>query len=271
MLIRINTSRLLIMIVNLACRSKMGRQKRRLDGQLRVKICIYPDCIHISDPKSSTLRLSKKPYKCWLNWQQKLDICRTRSAQVVGGGVPYNLQDSTFDLESVFSGISDILVEECKKNNWKLPRLVVETGRWLVARAGVSIYRVGTTKFTSNGKYFVAVDGGMSDNPRPALYESKYTACLVENIDAKVEHRGSIVGKFCESGDQLITEIDLPEMKRGDLIAMPVSGAYQLSMASNYNLSARPAVLWLEEDRVEVLQPRERAEESAWWTGKQEK
>ena len=188
-----------------------------------------------------------------------------------GWGVPYTLQDSTFDLESVFSGISDILVEECKKNNWKLPRLVVETGRWLVARAGVSIYRVGTTKFTSNGKYFVAVDGGMSDNPRPALYESKYTACMVENVEAKAVHKGAIVGKFCESGDQLITEIDLPEMKRGDLIAVPVSGAYQLSMASNYNLSTRPAVLWLEEDRVEVLQPREHAEESAWWTGNQEK
>ena len=185
-----------------------------------------------------------------------------------GWGVPYTLKDSSFDLESVFSGISEILVEECQKNNWKLPRLVVETGRWLVARAGVSVYQVGTTKFTANGKYFVAVDGGMSDNPRPALYESKYAACLVEKFQAEALHKGAIVGKFCESGDQLITDIDLPEMKRGDFLAIPVSGAYQLSMASNYNLAARPAVLWLEEDRVEILQKREKTEESDWWIGK---
>ena len=97
----------------------------------------------------------------------------------------------------------------------------------------------------------VAVDGGMADNPRPALYHALYTACLADRPDALPEKTVRIVGKFCESGDELIPQVKLPAVKRGDVLAMPVAGAYQLSMASNYNLAPRPAVLCLEEGSLE--------------------
>jgi diaminopimelate decarboxylase len=105
----------------------------------------------------------------------------------------------------------------------------------------------------------------MADNPRPALYQARYSACLAERPDAEPVQKVNLVGRFCESGDQLIPEVWLPETRRGDLLAMPVSGAYQLSMASNYNLVPRPAALWLEAGRVEVLQQRERLDEGGWW------
>jgi diaminopimelate decarboxylase len=105
----------------------------------------------------------------------------------------------------------------------------------------------------------------MSDNMRPALYHANYTACVAERPDAPVVEDVRVVGKFCESGDELISKVGLPETQRGDHLVMPAAGAYQLSMASNYNLAARPAVLWLDEGSVEILQRREEAHESAWW------
>jgi diaminopimelate decarboxylase len=125
---------------------------------------------------------------------------------------------------------------------------------------------VGTTKTSGDGTHFVSVDGGMADNPRPALYQARYTAVLAERPDAEPVNKVNIVGKFCESGDQLINDIDLPAAQRGDLLVMPVAGAYQLSMASNYNLAPRPAVLWLTRDGVEVLQKREQIAGDHWFT-----
>ncbi len=161
--------------------------------------------------------------------------------------------------------VAEAVQTEFGRRGWPLPRLVIEPGRWLVARAGIALYSIGTTKTAGDGTRFVAVDGGMADNPRPALYQARYSACLAERPDAEAVQKVSVVGKFCESGDQLIPEIGLPEVRRGDLLVMPVAGAYQLSMASNYNLAPRPAALWLEQGRVEVLQPRERLEGGGWW------
>jgi diaminopimelate decarboxylase len=139
--------------------------------------------------------------------------------------------------------------------------LVIEPGRWIAGRAGLAIYTVGAIKTGGDGTRFAAVDGGMADNIRPALYQARYVAIPVQAAGGRPFHKYSVVGKYCESGDILIHEVELPELKRGDLLAVPVSGAYQLSMASNYNLTPRPAVLWLENGRVEVLQRRERIED----------
>lgn len=130
----------------------------------------------------------------------------------------------------------------------------------------MALYSVGTTKTTADGGSVVAVDGGMADNPRPALYHALYTACLADRPDEPPERTVRVVGKFCETGDELITAVKLPAVRRGDVLAMPVAGAYQLSMASNYNLAPRPAVLWLEEGSLEILQPRETVDDSSWWT-----
>ncbi len=184
-----------------------------------------------------------------------------------GWGVPYLPDQVDDDPEPWISTVAGALQEEFARRSWPLPRLVVEPGRWLVARAGAALYSVGAAKTTADGTRFIAVDGGMADNPRPALYDACYTACLPEHLDAGPLHPCSVVGRFCESGDQLIRDAWLPETRRGDLLLLPVAGAYQLSMASNYNLAPRPAVLWLEAGRVEILQRRERLEDGGWWRG----
>lgn len=181
-----------------------------------------------------------------------------------GWGVPYLPGQPESLPEPWIQTVAGALRDECTRRGWPLPRLIIEPGRWMAARAGVALYTVGTTKTSGDGTLFVAVDGGMADNPRPALYSARYTALLAERPDAPAPNRANIVGRFCETGDQLIPEACLPDVRRGDLLVIPVAGAYQLSMASNYNLTPRPAVLWLEAGRVEVLQPRERLEDG-WW------
>lgn len=184
-----------------------------------------------------------------------------------GWGVPYLPDQEEDDPQPWIQMVSAALQEESTKRGWPLPTLVIEPGRWLVARAGVALYTVGATKMAADGTRFVAVDGGMADNLRPALYAARYTACLPEYLDAGPLQKWNIVGRYCESGDYLIQDVMLPEVHRGDLLLIPVAGAYQLSMASNYNLAPRPAVLWLQAGNVEVMQQRERPAESGWWIG----
>ena len=184
-----------------------------------------------------------------------------------GWGVRYTAADPDDHYDLWVEGVCGTVIEECSRLGWPLPRLVLEPGRSLVARAGVALYRVGAQKTTPSGLHIVAVDGGLADNPRHALYQARYTALAVRqpNPAGAAASPARLVGKFCESGDVLIPEILLPALESGDLIAVPVAGAYQLSMASNYNLAPRPAVLWLEEGGVEVLQKREVPYESGWW------
>lgn len=182
-----------------------------------------------------------------------------------GWGVPYTLNDQDEVLETWVKASAGAVRMEFERRNWPLPKLILEPGRRIAARAGVAVYSVGTSKTVSDGSYIVALDGGMADNPRPALYQSKYLAVRVDQPDARPARETTLVGKFCESGDQLIHKIGMPELKRGDLVAIPVSGAYQISMSSNYNLAQRPVVLWLEQDHVEVLQAREKPGEMPYW------
>ncbi|MEM5775304.1 MAG: hypothetical protein AAGU05_09910, partial [Anaerolineaceae bacterium] len=185
-----------------------------------------------------------------------------------GWGVPYMPGDADVDMPGLISSIAQVIGQECSRLGWKLPKLVLEPGRYLIAKAGVSVYSIGTIKQSSDGTRFAAVDGGMSDNPRPALYDSKYTALVLDKPAGADAQRFKVVGKLCESGDRLITSALLPaDIRRGDFLAIPVSGAYQLSMSSNYNLVGRPPVLWLEEDHVEVLQQREHVDRMKWWMG----
>jgi diaminopimelate decarboxylase len=184
-----------------------------------------------------------------------------------GWGVPYAQDIPSSDPADWIKAISTTLEKWCSRENEPLPKLVIEPGRWMVARAGVSLYRVGTTKVSHDNDWVVAVDGGMADNPRPALYDSRYSAEFLGDASGRPIVQTRLVGRFCESGDELIHQISLPRLDRGDLVAIPVSGAYQLSMASNYNLADRPCAVWLENGQVEVLQNREKASESAWWLG----
>jgi diaminopimelate decarboxylase len=182
-----------------------------------------------------------------------------------GWGVPYLPEQPESDPAAWIQTVAESVSAEFASRGWPLPRLVIEPGRWLAARAGMAVYTVGSVKTAGDGTRFVAVDGGMADNLRPALYQARYSACLAHDASDRLLEKVSIVGKFCESGDLLISDIWLPQPRRGDLLVMPVAGAYQLSMASNYNLAVRPAVLWLENGQVEIMQKRECLDNSSWW------
>lgn len=164
-----------------------------------------------------------------------------------GGGwaVPYIEQDPQLSPETAIPLITLALHDACVTHDLPFPFLVLEPGRELVARAGVALYQVGAIKQAGEVTY-AFIDGGMGDNPRPALYGARYTA-LLANRTAPATHHYRIAGPFCESGDILIDKIVLPELQEGDLLAIPVSGAYQLSMASHYNATPYPAVAWLHE------------------------
>ena len=138
-----------------------------------------------------------------------------------------------------------------------LPQLVLEPGRSLVGRAGLTLYRVGVVKQAGDGTTFVAVDGGMSDNPRPQLYEASYTGLLATRADEPAEGTYVVCGKHCESGDVMIRDLPLPAPRRGDLLAVPATGAYALSMASNYNVVPRPAAVLVAGGRARLIRRRE--------------
>ena len=139
----------------------------------------------------------------------------------------------------------------------KAPTLVIEPGRSIIARAGVAVYRVGARKQTAGGVTFVFVDGGMGDNIRPALYGAKYSALAVERAFAPPEETVCVAGRYCESGDVLIEQIELPRMRDGELLALPLAGAYALPMSSTYNLVPRPAVVLVDGGSVQVMERRE--------------
>jgi len=137
------------------------------------------------------------------------------------------------------------------------PQVILEPGRSLVGRAGVTLYRVGVVKQASPELTYVAVDGGMSDNPRPQLYGARYSALLANRADEEPTHPYDVAGKHCESGDVLIHSARLPEPRRGDLLAVPATGAYTLSMGSNYNSVPRPAAVLVANGDTHLIRRRE--------------
>jgi diaminopimelate decarboxylase len=138
-----------------------------------------------------------------------------------------------------------------------LPQLVLEPGRSLIGRAGLTLYRVGTVKRASEATTYVAIDGGMSDNPRPQLYGARYSALLANRAEEPVTGAFCVCGKHCESGDVLIERVELPEPRRGDVLAVPATGAYTLGMGSNYNSVARPAAVLVAGGDARLIRRRE--------------
>jgi diaminopimelate decarboxylase len=136
------------------------------------------------------------------------------------------------------------------------PEVWLEPGRCLVGRAGVTLYRVGSVKRLPE-RTWVAVDGGMSDNPRPQLYDARYTALSAARADEPADEVVSVAGMHCESGDVLIDDVSLPSPRRGDLLAVPATGAYTLAMASNYNGVTRPAAVLVRDGSARVIRSRE--------------
>lgn len=173
-----------------------------------------------------------------------------------GAGVAYTPEERALDPGAYAEAVTDTLRSASAR--FRLPPLllVVEPGRAIVARAGVALYTTGPRKVTPH-QIFVAVDGGMGDNPRPALYGARYHAALAERMTAPATETVQVVGRYCESGDILTEASALPEARPGETLAIPVSGAYHLPAASNYNFVPRPAVVFVRDGRARLARRRE--------------
>jgi diaminopimelate decarboxylase len=177
----------------------------------------------------------------------------------VGGGfaAQYLLDSPAPPVSRYADAIVSALIEQTRKLKLEQPRLVIEPGRSIVAKAGTALYRIGGSKDIPGVRRYVFVDGGMGDNIRPALYDSKYEAVVANKMGKPETEVVTIAGKFCESGDVLVKDIRLPKPEAGDVLAMPTSGAYSIPMSSNYNASLRPAIVMVKEGSARLITRRE--------------
>jgi len=196
------------------------------------------------------------------DWRAKFDF-ELRELNVGGGwGVAYTDAQKTLDIETFIENTTRVLREGLRARGLnETVKLIAEPGRALIARAGVALYRVGSVKEIPDVRNYVAIDGGMGDNVRPALYGAQYQAFLVNRFDEPAAREYAIAGRYCEQGDVLIERARLPETRVGDLVAIPVAGAYQLPMASNYNLIPRPAVVVAQKGSARLVRRRETLED----------
>lgn len=176
-----------------------------------------------------------------------------------GFGVAYTPADKPMDIEEIAFAIVETVAEECKKLGVEIPVLCFEPGRAIVGPAGITLYNVGTTKDVLVGenadvRKYVSIDGGMSDNARPALYEADYSAVLASRESSEAAALARVVGKHCESGDIVVRDTYLPEdISPNDLLAVATTGAYCFSLASNYNYLARPAVVAVSNGKADLI------------------
>ncbi len=165
-----------------------------------------------------------------------------------GFGVKYTEKDPDIDYRERIREVADKMLEICNTKNFPMPKVLMEPGRSLVADAGMTLYTVGGVKEIKGYRNYVSIDGGMADNPRYALYESEYTVYNATNAADEPDYIATIAGRCCESGDLIQEDVKIKKPVRGDILAVATTGAYNYSMASNYNRIARPPVVMLTED-----------------------
>ncbi len=177
----------------------------------------------------------------------------------IGGGfaVQYTLDSPVPPVSFYAEAVVSQVASKCRQLKLTPPTLIIEPGRAIVAQAGVALYRVGITKDIPGVKRYVFVDGGMADNIRPALYGARYEAVVANKVLESEAGQVTIAGRFCESGDILIRDINLPSVSSGDIIAVPDCGAYCLPLQSSYNASPRPAVVMVGQGKARLVRHRE--------------
>ena len=180
-----------------------------------------------------------------------------------GYGVRYVEGDGQIDIAEKIASVGAVIKAECAEKGMPVPFICLEPGRSIVADAGMTVYTVGSVKEIPGYRNYVAIDGGMTDNPRFALYKSKYTVLAAGRADEECSFPCSLVGRCCESGDIIAESITLPRMKRGDLVAVCTTGAYNFSMSSEYNRIARPPVVMIDGDRDYLAVRRQTLEDLA--------
>ncbi len=194
------------------------------------------------------------------SWRKNYDY----TAQVInvggGFGIKYVQEDHPLKPEEFVKAIVKTIKDEATKHNFPLPEIDIEPGRSIVGPAGYNLYKVGSMKEIPGLVPYVAVDGGMGDNIRPALYQAKYETVLANDPQRKASQEFHVAGKYCESGD-ILADAKLPSLKAGDILAMLDIGAYGYSMASNYNRNPRPAVVFAEDGKAQVVIRRESLED----------
>ena len=176
-----------------------------------------------------------------------------------GGGfaIQYTVDKPAPSLAAFAGALTSTIKSECARLKLELPGLVIEPGRAIVAQAGVALYTVGVVKEIPGIRTYVSVDGGMGDNIRPALYEARLEAVVANRMRARMAGKVTISGKFCESGDILIRDIELPAMKAGDILAVAGCGAYSIPESMNYNAFCRPPVILVKEGQARLIRRRE--------------
>jgi diaminopimelate decarboxylase len=185
-----------------------------------------------------------------LNWEPAV-------VDLGGGlGIRYLEGDRPPTISEFVSALLETLDQSWQRHGLTAPQLVLEPGRSLVGRAGLTLYRVGVVKHAVTTTY-VAIDGGMSDNPRPQLYGARYGALLAGRVEEEATGVYAVCGKHCESGDVLIEAVPLPEPRRGDLLAVPATGAYTLAMGSNYNAVPLPAAVLVGDGEARLIRRRQ--------------
>ncbi len=195
------------------------------------------------------------------NLKKKFDFI-TKELNIGGGfGIRYTDEDDktkpiSFHIDPVMKAIKD----GCSGAGLDMPMVIIEPGRWIVGEAGITLYTLGAIKEIPNIRTYISVDGGLPDNPRPALYQAKYEAIVANKVNEKLEKVVTIAGKCCESGDILIWDLKVPQIESGDILAVLNTGAYNYSMSSNYNRLPRPAVVLISEGNAELIVEREQYE-----------
>lgn len=219
---------------------------------------------HIGSQIFDTVAFSlaaKKLMNKMKDWHQKDDfICEVLN---LGGGfgIRYTEEDDPLEPSVYVEDMIKTIRDELSKVDYPMPEIWIEPGRSLVGDAGTTLYKIGSQKEIPSTRTYLAVDGGMSDNIRPALYQAKYDAAIANNMLSTADTTYTIAGKCCESGDKLIEEINLPKANAGDYLAVFCTGAYGYSMASNYNRLAKPAVVFVENGNHRLVIKRESLED----------
>ncbi len=206
---------------------------------------------------------AKKVVDKMAEWKQQYAFEATVLNLGGGFGIRYTAEDAPLEPAVYVDDMIKAVKKEAEAFGIELPEIWIEPGRSLVGDAGTTLYTVGSHKTVPDVREYIAVDGGMSDNIRPALYEAKYEGAIANNMNAALTTNYTVAGKLCESGDKIIEDIKLPEVQTGDILATFCTGAYGYSMASNYNRVGRPAVVFVENGKHQLAVKRESYEDMA--------
>ncbi len=210
--------------------------------------------IHETEPYEKAIEVVLE-YAAYIKQRHNFE---TRVLSIGGGfGVRYTLGDNPPAIDTWAEVIVNRITGLCRDLKLSLPKLIIEPGRAIVARAGMALYRVGVIKDIPGIRKYVCIDGGMGDNIRQPMYGARQEALIANRASAKETEKVTIAGKYCESGDVLINDIDMPEMKAGDILAVAGSGAYVIPLQSNYNAMLRPAIVFVKEGKARLIRRRE--------------